>query len=193
MDWFGRIWDRISPEWEVIKQAKILFALALFFFAGLGTVAAWAIIEWHHAATESSLQATIGTKDGLIGQLQEELKGTSPQLAAIQAGRDKIRKQLQMYYVQGGDLLNRNIGTKEEMTKFIEDANAWAKAIGDWAMKNMGEAATARIFDSETIPSLVWTNAVSPEYSNVKNYIIGVRRNLSSLIETAAWDGSPAK
>ena len=191
--WLVKIWERIAPEWRVIAQAKILFSVSVLFCATLGFLGSWAMMGWHYAGTVSSLTSAVSARDGTIGQLQEELRGTSPQLAAIQAGRDKIRTQLQAFYVRGGTLLNRNIQSKDEMPKFIEDTDSWAKETDDWAMKNMGEAAAARIFDSEAAPSLIWGNAVSPEYSNVKNYIIGVRRNLSTVIETAAWDGSSAK
>ena len=97
-----------------------------------------AIVYWwmgtRYGDQISDLQITLGTKDATIKkqgvdshyqeltvtnlqntitQLQEQLKGASPQLAALQANRDKIRKQLQLFYILGGDLLSRSVSDQQ--------------------------------------------------------------------------------
>lgn len=135
-------------------------------------------------------EATIRNQQAQLDQLREELKGTSPQLAAIQANRDRIRKKLQEYYVKGSELFNRHITSDDEVNKLSSDVQSWATDIDNWADKNMGEAAASKIFDVGTGFGVRWSAAYNDNHSNLMSYIAMVRRNLSTLIETAAWDGT---
>jgi hypothetical protein len=53
----------------------------------------------------------------------------------------------------------------------------------------MGDAASARLLDHGTGFGVNWGKSFNPDHSNTLNYIAMIRHNLSTLIETAAWDG----
>ncbi len=143
------------------------------------------------AATIQGQAATIKNEDATIAQLREQLKGTSPQLAAIQANRDAIRSQLQKFYIEGAGLFNRPVSSDADVQKLQADTTTWANAVTQWALQNMGEAATAKIHDEGTGISVIWTRRFNELHGNLMNYIVLRRRNLATLIETAAWDGVP--
>ena len=161
-----------------------------------------AIYYWEKSVYENRIQnletaastdrSTITNQQVSINQYQEELKGTSPQLAAIQAGRDKVRTQLQQYYVEAGGFLDKPMASKDEAGDLSKQINTWGAGVATWVQKNLGTAAAMRVFDPETQPSLSWGQCKSQECNNLRDWLLGVRRNLSTLIETAAWDGAPA-
>ncbi len=133
---------------------------------------------------------TIVNLDNTIAQLQEQLKGTSPQLAAIQASRDHIRKQLQQFYISESNLFNRVVANNDDVKKLNDETMALSNIIAEWVVKNMGDAAVAKIFDPGSGIGVNWWRAFNQEHVNILNYIVMIRRNLSDLIESAAWDGS---
>jgi hypothetical protein len=137
-------------------------------------------------------EATIKNQETTIAQLQEQLKGISPQLAAIQAGRDKIRRQLQQFYITSGELLYRQPKTDDDVDQLERDADQWANQCVTWIASNMGDAARERFLEPSQMAGLIWSGAVNQKQNNVRNYIINARKNLSTLIETAAWDGTSA-
>ena len=77
-DWLSKRWEHLAQEWHVIWEAKSLFGTAAVVLVVATTLGVWNVAEWHHAGIEASLQAT-------NDMLREELKGASPQLAAIQS------------------------------------------------------------------------------------------------------------
>jgi len=192
MEWLVRLWDYIAGEWRVIGHAPVLFGAAVVLSVGLAGFVIWRSMEWRYGGVEANLQSTITTQRETIVQLQEQLRGTSPQIAAIQAGRDKIRAQLQSFYIEGAVLFNRQVATAEELTALQSDTGAWAKRVAEWTQSNMGEAALAKVFDPGSGFSVNWGKAFNAEHSNTLNYITMLRRNISTLIETAAWDGRSA-
>ena len=176
----------------MIRQAKLLFFLAVVLFAGLGTLGAWVVAVWHFSGTDEQLTAAVSSRDGEINQLQEELRGSSPQLAAIQAGRDRVRNKLQTFYVEGSRLFAVPPQADKDLPNYQRRVEAWGHNVDTWVLANMGDAAQAKIFDPGNGSGVVWTG-YGDQQSNIRNFIIMVRRNLSTLIETAAWDGSVAK
>lgn len=151
----------LTSEGQVIRQAPVAFLV----MSGL-IAYGWHWYEngrfeeraYHLNELISTKDATIQSEDvsaknqnttivnlqGTIVQLQERLKGTSPQLAAIQAGRDKLRAKLQGCYAESGDLLNRIITTPTEVDTLDADTETWAKACAKWIEDNMGVAARER-------------------------------------------------
>jgi len=192
MEWLVKIWEHIAGEWRVIAQAPVLFGAAIVVGIGAVTFVIAQAMDWRYGGVEANLQSTVTTQQATISQLQEQLRGTSPQLAAIQAGRDRIRKKLQEFYVQGGTLFNRPSVNGDALKTYNDETVAWATSIGKWTQENMGDAAASRIFDPGSGTGVMW-NGFNSDQSNIRNYIVMIRRNLSSLIETAAWDGSIPK
>jgi hypothetical protein len=171
----------------VLRQAPVTFLVGLIFVAGI----VFAATEWHFREQIDTQRDTIANQRSRIDQLQEELKGTSPQLAAIQANRDKIRTNLQKYYVSYTDQWNRSVKNEQEVHELIADVNALNAESYVWVMNNMGEAAADKLFDPGSSASFSYSKAYNADHNNVLNLIVQVRRNLSTLIETAAWDGKP--
>ena len=111
----------------------------ILILAAAASVAIWFFDKERYEARLSNFdpaehidKSTIQNQSTTIEQLQDELKGTSPQLAAIQAGRDRIRQKLQEFYVQGGVLFNRGILKPEDIKSYGFEADAWANIAGAW-------------------------------------------------------------
>jgi hypothetical protein len=100
--------EHFQKEGRVICEAPVAFVVAILILGMLIFVG----VEWHDAGTDSVQRATIENLKIQNGVLQEELKGTSPQLAAIQTQRDSIRRSLQEFYVHGAELFNRSISSE---------------------------------------------------------------------------------
>jgi hypothetical protein len=179
--------DYLREEGQVIRQAPIAFTAGCFFVVGI----VFAALEWHFNGQIDTQRDTIENQRSRIEQLQEELKGTSPQLAAIQANRDKVRVKLQKYYVLYTALWNRPVKSEQDIHGFTSDVNALNTESYDWIMNNMGEAAADKLFDPGSSPSLTFGMAYNADHNGALNLIAQARRNLSTLIETAAWDGKP--
>jgi hypothetical protein len=144
--------------------------------------------------TQNGTQAaTIKNEDATITQLREQLKGTSPELAAIQANRDKIRGALQNFYVQGGELFRRKVSDEPSLNKWLNDANSWVNETGMWITENMGQAAGEKFVDQGNSGDVGWGDSFNQIHTNGRNMVARFRRNLSTLIETAAWDGRSEK
>lgn len=144
-------------------------------------------------ATIQGQAATIKNEDATITQLREQLKGRSPELAAIQANRDEIRAGLQNFYVQGGELFRRKISDEPSLNKWMTDANSWAIETQNWIAGNMGHAAVEKFVDQGNTGDVNWGDSFNQTHTNARNTIARFRRNLSTLIETAAWDGRPER
>ena len=141
------------------------------------------------AATIQGQAATIKNEDATIAQLREQLNGTSPELAAIQANRDYVRAGLQSFYVRGGELFRRKVSDEPTLNKWITDANAWVSETEKWIAENMGEAAGEKFVDMGNTADVGWVDSFNQIHTNMRNSVARFRRNLSTLIETAAWDG----
>jgi hypothetical protein len=67
--------------------------------------------------------ATIKNEDATIAQLREQLKGTSPELAAIQETGMRYAPDCRTF-VQGGELFRRKISDEPSLNKWMTDANS---------------------------------------------------------------------
>ncbi len=144
-------------------------------------------------ATIQEQSATIQNQSATIAQLREQLKGTSPELAAIQANRDQIRAGLKSFYVRGGELFRRKVSDEPSLNQWTADANAWALETQSWIAGNMGDAARERFLDMGNTADVGWVDSFNQIHTNMRNSVARFRRNLSTLIETAAWDGHPER
>jgi len=195
--WFHYILHHLRQEGTVIRRAPLAVILT-------GAIFAWGYHFYdkdqyqglivNAQSTSQTDDSTIENLQAQIAQLQEELRGTSPQLAAIQAGRDKIRKKLQEFYLEGGFLAERPVKSASDVKILAQDTEKWENEVKAWAVSNLGEAASYRLFDFSIYPMAQWMNAFNGEHQNTLSIISYLRRNLSALVETAAWDGkSPEK
>jgi hypothetical protein len=144
-------------------------------------------------ATIQGHAATIKNEDATIAQLREQLKGTSPELAAIQANRDAFRIGLQNFYMRGGELFRRKISDEPSLNQWMTDVNSWAIETQNWIAGNMGQPAVEKFVDQGNTGDVNWGDSFNQAHTNVRNTIARFRRNLSTLIETAAWDGRPER
>lgn len=101
-----------------------------------------------------------------------------------------MRAQLQKFYIEATTLFNRDVVTNDDVTRLNADVDVLANSISQWVTKNMGDAAAAKLFDPGTGFGVSWGRAHDTKHSNILNYLAMLRRNLSTLIETAAWDGT---
>ena len=165
----------LKQSWRVIVlTAVVLAALARWIDSSLyeGKINELEGATATLNATIQSKDATIQNQSNTITQMQEELKGTSPQLAAIQAGRDAIRKQLQDFYVEAGSLYDTPIKNKADLAKVVILTNEWSVKVKSWAVRNMGAAATSKIFDQDSFSSRIWPDAVDPQEDNLRIFLL---------------------
>jgi uncharacterized coiled-coil protein SlyX len=144
-------------------------------------------------ATIQEQSATIQNQSATIAQLREQLKGTSPELAAIQANRDTIRAGLKAFYIRGGEIFRRKVVDEPTMNNWVNDANSWYVETAKWINEHMGEAAVEKFIDMGNTADVGWGDSFSQIHTNMRNSVARYRRNLSTLIETAAWDGHPER
>jgi hypothetical protein len=178
-------------EGEVIWKAPVATALAW----GLLTYASYWYLSVHFSERLENLTSANTSLQATIGQLQNELKGASPQLAAIQARRVAVRGRLLELYVMAGPLIGKEIPTnyndensmKQSMSVLEQDASTWAAQTASFIEENLGPAARERFLDISNMPTYNWVSA-SPSYESVMNRLVNRRKNLTLLIETSAYD-----
>jgi hypothetical protein len=139
-------------EGAVIKKAPAAFLI------GVGAVGAiiYLGLQWHNAGAEATKDATIQNQQAHIATLEGELKGASPQLAAIEARRAATRGHLLEMYIAGGPLtkavmpppdLPKGGRSPEQVNAFVKQVSdaieAWEKTTGGWLKDNLGPAAEA--------------------------------------------------
>ena len=152
-------------------------------------------LQWHHGGADTNKDATIENLKSQIAMLTEELKGASPQLAAIHARRVMVREHLLEIYVAAAPLVDRNINKDHQTQDFDKleiDINEWSKATAGWLEKNLGLAASSRFLDTSYTPIFTWTSpegVLYPQKANaMMNRLVNQRKNLATIIETAAYD-----
>jgi septal ring factor EnvC (AmiA/AmiB activator) len=124
--WAQYLWHYMRQEGTAFRRAPVAVLTTAVFLSYL-----WSLHDKNDYANQltnaksanESYQATIQALQSTKGQLQEELKGTSPELAAIQANRNAVRRQLQQYYVEAGEFLQKPMGTKEQIANDTNEIN----------------------------------------------------------------------
>jgi hypothetical protein len=175
-----------------IRDAPFAFVLAIL----LAIALTFAAVDWHFAgevetqhATIEGQHSTIESQKIRIDELQEQLRGAAPALAADRARRKQIVEQLQKFYIQAGSLFGQSIKDQSTFDTFKPMVDLWANDASNWIERNMGPAAKERFLDPGTGSSLSWNKAFNAEHNNYLNFLTYTRKNLSTLIETNAWDG----
>jgi hypothetical protein len=128
-------------------------------------VVLYGLLEWHHSSVIANKDSTIENQRTRIAILEGELKGASPQLAAIQARRAASREHLLDMYISAGSLIDRGQPTPENLAALGQleiDIDGWSKQTAKWLDDNLGPAARERFMDVSNMPSFGWSNSVIP-------------------------------
>ena len=192
--------EYLRKEGRVIKGAPLAFAVCVLFVAGI----AFGFAEWHYNGEIGSKDSTIQNQQSRIAILEGELKGASPQLAALEARRAASRKHLLGMYIAAGPLMridgpipdlpeNRyGLHVVEDYEKQVTaSVDKWEKETSEWIGDNLGPAAQARFLDVSNMPTYVWTfkyGGYNYTLSFQMNRLSNERKNLSLLIESSAYD-----
>lgn len=179
----------IKKGWQTILILVVLICTGVWYLDKLRYEDRITNLE----AADKAAQGTIHFLQTMNGQLQDQLKGTSPQLAAIQAGRDSIRTHPQTVYVRSAEIATRVIVSQDNLDRLIDDANVWSSDTYGWIRQNMGDAAAERFNDQGKVSTIHWNRSFNSLHNDVINNIAQRRDNVSIMIETAAWDGKPMK
>jgi hypothetical protein len=115
-----------------------------------------------------------------------------PQISKVVPEKSARKAQLQKFYLEGGELLQRQI-TKEtsdaDFSKYEDECNAWLNKTINWIGENMGDAAKARFLDTSGNLSFSYPNARNEEHGKIIGGVNNFRKNLQVLIiEFDAWD-----
>ncbi|HEX4410576.1 MAG TPA: hypothetical protein VH206_17530 [Xanthobacteraceae bacterium] len=181
--WIRWLLHYVRYEGAVIRQAPLAFCIGVLALGGLVFFG----LQWHHAGTDATKDATLENQRSHIAILEEELKGTQPQQGAVQ--RADIRTKLQSFYVEGGHLI-RDIraGPAQLPDKETDAIIQWVEQTAAWIEANMGTAAKDRFMD----PGRDWFGSWSTFKTEDRFTIIRIstvfRANLVDLIENPAWD-----
>jgi hypothetical protein len=99
------LWHYSVGEGRAIKKAPVA---TLIVWGALGYASYW-YLSAHYTERLDNLTTANAALQATVGQLQNELKGASPQLAAMQARRAAIRDKLLEFYVAAGPLIDAQI------------------------------------------------------------------------------------
>lgn len=104
-------------------------------------------------------------------------------------GRNKqVLRKLKEIYMQGGELVGREIANDEEFNKYETEMFAWSNAASKWVESNMGDAAASLLRDKQGILPYVRDTDYNQKHSHYINFVTKLRQNLTQLIDSAAWD-----
>lgn len=115
-----------------------------------------------------------------------------PQIPKVATEKAARKAQLQKFYLEGGDLLARQLPkdmSADDFKKYEADCNGWLNRTINWIGENMGDAAKARFLDTSGYLSFSYSNAVNAEHGKIIGAINNYRKNLQALIvEFDSWD-----
>jgi len=175
----------------VVKAAPVAVATLVILSGAVIGGAVFGMVEWHYSGEVSTQAATIENQKSHIAVLEEENKGVQPQQAAINAKRKALVEQLEKFYVESTPILNANLPkdiSAADFATYQNGVNDWVNRTANWIQNNMGEPARDRFLDYGQGFSSTWNRAVNEQHNSDINLLGAYRKNLSTLIETNAWD-----
>jgi hypothetical protein len=114
--------------------------------------------------------------------------------------RDATHRHLVEKYVEAGLLIDRKISThgvasnpqfdEDAIKQFHDDAVAWEDSTQKWLLTNFGPAARERFLDMSSVQTICWsqeTQGCDARYDITRNRLNAEKRNLSAIMETAAY------
>lgn len=190
----GTAWTMVGfspPEFWIARacigiSAVIFSAMTLFWLVSLN----WPL------GGRLAVAAILGTLSFVIFSeafrlVNEREKYLIAQSSIISDKRAAIRTQLQQFYIESDKFINADLPkniSEEDFKKYSDDATAWANNTADWIGTNLGAAARAKFLDKSGALSMSYSNSVNNVHNNILNSLNAFRKNLSTLIETGAWD-----
>jgi hypothetical protein len=185
------LWYHLVGEGRII----IKFPVATIIVWGVLTYAFYWYLSARFAERLDNLTTANTALQATVGQLQNELKGASPQLAAMQARRAAVRDKLLEFYVAVGPLIDKQIPVNWNDKKSMDDAvsslqqqaDHWTEETATFLEQNLGPAARDKCLDISNMP-IYGRNPDIQGYAPLMNALANRRKNLSLLIETAAYD-----
>jgi len=179
--------DYLHDEGQVIRQAPVAFSVGCLLVAA----AVFTVLVRHFSGQIDTQRDTIENQRNRIDQLQEELKGVSPQLAALQARRTKAREKLLELYVAAAPLIGKELpkeiySNEQALDNLESEIRGWETSTANWIKDNVAIAAESRFLDISNMPIYGWGGG--PRYDRMMNKLANERKNLALLIETAAYD-----
>jgi hypothetical protein len=152
--------------------------------AAVLTAGLWYLTKSRYEDAIGNLTTANTAQQATIAMLQEELKGASPQLAAIQSRRASIRQGLLDRYVQNSKLISTDVWaagvTKNDA--YVADTQKWEAETSDYIQKNLGDAAQARFLATANSTGGA-TKAQTAWYR-----MMNLRDTLNTIIESATFD-----
>src|ERR1700738_3242995 len=112
------LWHHFRGEGQIIRKAPV----ATIVIWGVLTYGSYWYLSAHYAERLDNLATANTALQATVGQLQNELKGASPQLAAMQARRAAVRDKLLGFYVAIGPLIGKQISVSSTDQKQFEEA-----------------------------------------------------------------------
>jgi hypothetical protein len=105
--------------------------------------------------------------------------------------RAEVRKKLREFFVVGGTFIEADLPkdiSEENFKAYEANADQWANSTANWIAWHLGQGARAKFLDKSSVPTKTYDNAVNVPHNNLLNGVAALRTNLSTLIETGAWD-----
>ncbi len=190
----GTAWAMVglNPPEFWIARGCIGFAALIF---GATTLTWLAMSEWPPPARIAvgaglGIIAFIGFSEALRWVNARESLLTA-QAEAIGDKRVETREQLHKFYVESETLLNTVIPkdiSSEDFQIYSDNVNNWATSAANWIGENLGAAARAKFLDRSSVPYLSYGRQVNDQHNAIINALVAFGKNLSTLIETSAWD-----
>jgi hypothetical protein len=155
---------------------------------------------WFSGAALGSFLALIATTSSLgyawyrAALSEQSAAASGAEAKQEQARLQAIREQLQVFYVSGGLLVDRNLPkdiSNEDFVKYVQEVETWINSTAGWIESHLGKAAASRFMDKGTGFTVSWNRAVNEHHNNIINVVGKFRENLAKLIENGNW-GSKA-
>jgi hypothetical protein len=165
----GGIPVAILAVWERWRSRNVSFRFYVAIFLGFGFAAA-------------SFQTWRQENAGRL--LAEQTDISARQRLAKKA-------ELQKFFIEAGVLLNTPIDraiSDQDFKKYSDSVELWINTTGKWIRDNLGDAALAKFLDRSTTTFLMYDASVNTMHNNIINGLVSIRKNLSTLVETNAWD-----
>jgi hypothetical protein len=110
-----------------------------------------------------------------------------------------LQRQIREIFVEAGPIIETNIRSvststvlnEEDVRSFIDKAQNWEEKTSNWLKHNLGEAARERFVDLSSVAIVCWDPVCSQPFTKTKNRLVGLRKNLSVIIETPAYWSNP--
>jgi hypothetical protein len=113
------------------------------------------------------------------------------QAAATIDKRADIRKRLHQFYIAGEAFLEANLPkniSEEDFKAYEAAANRWWNDSASWILEHLGPPARAKFLDRSSTQWLNYEKRVNESHNAILNTVVNFRKNISTLIETDAYD-----